>query len=1507
MGIYDLLNVGRWEPVFKKEFPQGPFLPLPEGVILTQDMCDKFPAVIYGAIAKQNNRVKMYMNQDSPLRLLLGNKKVELKLPPPPDLETPTWTMARVVHYIIESWFSTIKTLEEKNKLKDLVFLLAREYKGPNAGIRIKHDGDKTYEVLVRSSPGLFNLPTRFSWDDCHLTMRVGQRSQVSTGTTTLTLSGGITLPVPTRYILLTYLNQIVGNQRGIEDIDYRSFNALMAEDFLWLDKNSMGEVPVYGMKQPSDSTRFVRESSKGMYLCVDMSNDGSFMQGYFPYFNLRKITTEMESSRDAIRLSHQKGIPLLPEKNGGIQKSVVNLKKGFNNCLIGIDLERQRILNYLADFKKPEKTFNRVHTSMGGNVAEMEGLEGSNIFIKNEDGSITRHYGYPLDMFVCLGRGYGGNSGVVMVSKDFHIPHRVRKEFSGTIYVDNIPIGSKAEKDIKQRAKLRGSLEEGLADYIKEKVRNQVMPKLRDNPNHEWKNEYLLELFDEEEKEESNKNKTSDKDLSKLGKKKSMKAFFISGNNRAFRFPNGEIDEELFVQAGNRCVHLTHEMYFHGKPGEPFKLRMLGGKATTMPCDFKVFKKEGDELVPYEKPIKVLQSNECIKGPAQWWIVYAQRNGPCYLRPNEGLMEVSSTGEVVDFLQPNNQINKWLEENVEEVFVEYEISHEVMNVLRQEPEFIQELGQTNPNADIEVLKAFETGFRVRERILGIHARIPLGYVELSTAAEKVNKSTLTAQQLAALGMLDSELLQGLVDASSWNRDVIEQMISVYVGNVAKGSKWIDSGKTEVLLNGVIKHLCKTLGGDALDEEVSKLSQEEQAAQKREISIKKRDILEKALFYLEDCLHSDTRLMKLFEDVYPSGFVYCHNGITLAVCLPVLQIYSRRDTISPDVVPITAQVLSLLRKLSRAYLEDKKEGLLANKKPTWKHTRDVEKVIELRTLASAINGWVRALLGGDNSDSKILAALGRITACAQATVKTSHLPSVSNLQVEEGGITYPIPVFYIHPDDDILKVLFGDDIPDTRDPNKPYFIACTRTPLGFWMFGRLIISKEHGWVNHITCSCVVAQQSSETDGDGDMKTVIPITKYVPHLTYRDIHTYNCSYLGYLGYGFHGKDSTLAGFFSAESKWGKQPFRSVQHPLIPVGGYDHPDFIGVMSFEEWENFAHYAHLHYKINVGTGYSAYSNIVFAASRKVEEFKNMCKKHLPEFSNTDMIEVLSNVDKLENIPLNDIRAKKQLVSKGKTTLCHMAAVSLSSRVMYEGLGLAGFKPKAYSIFSIYTALTNNPSGKVVPYFKEDFSNKHHLYLKLNDPRLQDEGNIPIFKKDGITPKVKDGIALLTEALFPPEVIKVCEREHTSKDLVYDPITKSEMTYIQGTYPGLHKEIISIILRSSLWSFVYSRMKGGSALVVDEDTKINAICYRVMRDFTSGAIGNDLYSIMEYGVESSMPLYMWSMVNDPNKKEDVLKRVPNPQLRTMVLRALPLFELVYLYKQQQILASQAM
>jgi hypothetical protein len=1247
-----------------------------------------------------------------------------------------------------------------------------------------------------------------------------------------------------------------------------------------------------------------VKDSQKGMNLNLDMYSDS----GKYPLFFLRKLSPQEpggDSSRKAIQDAHSKGLPFLAEKNGGIDKPSVNGMLGVNNCFVGYDPITGRYLNYLADPKKPQKTSNRIHTGTGGTVAEMEGLERSNIGIYNVDGSITYQYGYPLKLFVCQGRGYGGNSGVILAHPSFHIPYRVRKGFSCTVYIDNIPRNSPIEKYLKQKAKLYSSdayvnssqaLTLALASYIREQLEQQIVPLLKENPNHDWKDQHLLTLF-----------KYRDEEGQWSGKP--LKVFYISGNNRRYRFHEGQqIDTDSMVSVGLNCVHISADMYFYGQPGQPFKLRMLGGKATTLPCEFKTWVKDSNgTLVPYKKPIDALESNEGVKGPALWWLAYAQSVGtqesPSILYPNEGLMKIPS-GEKVNFLEPNNAINKWLEESAQELFIDYEINNEVLNVLRQEPEFLQEWGTTNPNADIQILEIEDNGALVRERVIGIYVEIPLGFIELSTAAEKVvGNSTLTSQQFAVLGILNHKLLEGLAQASSWKRDVVAKMIGTYITAPELVSKIItggDNGNTHQLFLIIQEYFKKQVKEEVPD-----------------IADDTLQVLSLAHSRFKECLSSDKDLMQLIDNVFPEGFIYCLKGIELPIYLPVLQIYAQRDTLSPDAIGITPQVLALVRKLAWAYVEvvDKflETGVIDK---TFKAIKDVEKDINLNGLNASIGGWMKSLLGDSNSSSKILAALGRITACGQATVKTSHLPSCSNQKVEIDGVRYSIPVMYIHPDDDLLHVLFGDDIPDTSDVNNPYFIACTRTPLGFWVFGRLIISEQHGWLNHITMNCVVAQLSSETDGDGDILTIIPVTKYDESLGYVDIATYNSSYVGYLGYGLHGKDSTLMSFFEAKGKWGdgKHPFRTHQHPLIPIKGYEHPDFVGIMDKDTWANNAHYTQLHYRINVGTAYSAYSYICFAASKAVEDFRHLCLLYIPNVTNTNIIQYMNDVQLLSALTSVDKNTLNALVSKCKTALCYMAGVSLTSRGLYEGMGLSGFKARAYSVFSLYLALTTNPSGKVVTYSKDDFSKEFYLYAKESAINLLEEEDFNNLVKDN-KGKIKgaDGVRYLTNALFPTEVLNLCikglppsnndneDEDVIDSNLVYDPLENSYNTYQKGIYIGMHNEIVGIIRKAALWGFIHSRIKqkkdhGGS----DEDV-LNTICYRVLRDFTSGSLGNDVYSMMDYGEDSSVSLLLLSLIRDGKEGNQWMNKVkeliPNNTLREMVLRALPLMEKVYYYK----------
>lgn len=1515
-SIYDLMNVGRWEIIFKKEFPEGHFLPITEAVVLTQDVCDKFSLSIYGTILKHKGLVPMYSQSGEPLQLKIGNKIQTLRLPSvteklhtSPDPNVPVWDYPTALRYIMESWFSALKTLDKKGKTKDLIFALSRTVhsksnKNDHSGIRITYsEANQTYKAVVLPSFSSYTQVTELVWDDVSITLKVGTQSKQSTGITTLFNNNP--LYVPTKYIVLTYLMLIVDSHRGIEDVDYREFNGLLRESTLWLNSNAIGEYNVYGMRLPPDSTRYVKDSQKGMNLNIDMHSDSN----KYPLFFLRKLSPQElggDSSRKAIQDAHNLGLPFLSEKNGGIDKPYVSQYKGVNNCFIGFNAKKGLYYNYLADPKKPEKTFNRIHTGTGGIVAEMDGLERSNIGISNIDGSITYQYGYPLKLFVCQGRGYGGNSGVIPVHPSFHIPYRVRKQFMCTVYTDNIPRNSPIEKYLKQKAKLYSSnvndgLTLALASYIREQLEQQVVPLLKENPNYEWKDKHLLTLF-----------KYKDEEGQWVGKP--LKVFYITGNNRRYRFHEGQVDTDSMVSVGLNCVHISADMYFYGTPGQPFKLRMLGGKATTLPCEFKTWKKDSeDTLVPYHNHIDALQSNECIKGPALWWLAYAQsvgtKDNPSILYPNEGLMRIPS-GEVVNFLEPNNGINKWLEENAEELFIDYEINNEVLNVLRQEPEFLQEWETVNPNADIQILKIDGNGALVRERVIGVYVEIPLGFIELSTAAEKVvGNSTLTSQQFAVLGMLNHKLLEGLAQASSWKRDVVAKMIETYITApelVSKIIKGGDNGNTHQLFLIIQEYFKKQVKEELPD-----------------IADDALQVLSLAHSRFKQCLSSDKELMQLIDNIFPEGFIYSLKGIELPIYLPVLQIYAQRDTLSPDVIGITPQVLAVIRKLAWAYVEivDKflETGVIDK---TFKAIKDVEKDINLNGLNASIRGWMKSLLGDSNSSSKILAALGRITACGQATVKTSHLPSCSNQKVEVDGVKYSIPVMYIHPDDDLLHVLFGNDIPDTSNVNEPYFIACTRTPLGFWVFGRLIISEQHGWLNHITMNCVIAQLSSETDGDGDIMTIIPVTQYDDSLGYVDIATYNSSYVGYLGYGLHGKDSTLMSFFETKGKWGdgKHPFRTHQHPLIPIKGYEHPDFVGIMDKDIWANNAHYTQLHYRINVGTGYSAYSYICFAASKVVEEFRTACLKSIPNVTNTNIIQYMNDIQLLNALNIVDKNTKQALISKCKTAICYMAGVSLTSRGLYEGMGLSGFKAKAYSVFSLYQALTNNPNGKVVSYLKDDFSKEFYLYTKestINQLSKEDFNNL--VKDDKGKIKTADGVKYLTGAIFPKEILNLCIRGTSSissydedeeddedekiinPDLVYDPIENSYMTYQKGTYIGMHTEVIGIIRKAALWGFIHSRIKqrkdhGGS----DEDF-INTVCYRVLRDFTSGSLGDDVYSMMDFGEDSSVSLLLLSLIRDGKEGNHWMNKVkeliPNDTLRDMVLRALPLMEKVYYYK----------
>ena len=208
-SIYDLINVSKWSTIFKKEFPEGHFLPISKAIVLTQDVCDKFSLSIYGTILQHKGLVPMYSLNGEPLQLKIGTKVQTLKLPVSPNPNIPVWDYPTALRYIMESWFEAIKTLDKKGKIKDLVFALSQTVhnKGSkyHSGIRITYsDVDRTYKAVVLPSFNSYTQVTEIVWDDVSITLKVGTQSKQSTGLTTL--FGSNSLSVPTKYIVLTYL-----------------------------------------------------------------------------------------------------------------------------------------------------------------------------------------------------------------------------------------------------------------------------------------------------------------------------------------------------------------------------------------------------------------------------------------------------------------------------------------------------------------------------------------------------------------------------------------------------------------------------------------------------------------------------------------------------------------------------------------------------------------------------------------------------------------------------------------------------------------------------------------------------------------------------------------------------------------------------------------------------------------------------------------------------------------------------------------------------------------------------------------------------------------------------------------------------------------------------------------------------------------------------------------------------------------------------------------------------
>lgn len=235
-----------------------------------------------------------------------------------------------------------------------------------------------------------------------------------------------------------------------------------------------------------------------------------------------------------------------------------------------------------------------------------------------------------------------------------------------------------------------------------------------------------------------------------------------------------------------------------------------------------------------------------------------------------------------------------------------------------------------------------------------------------------------------------------------------------------------------------------------------------------------------------------------------------------------------------------------------------------------------------------------------------------------------------------------LPVAILHPECAIVRILGvknGDIIGGGRTPMP--FVTCFKVKL----------SREVGQVAHVMILPSIWAAGNEGDSDGDGIFTLNLTKR--GVTVEAALEMNAHVLGQAGYavvyGASPSNWPYADFVSYEDKWGKKALTSTKSAIIFQ-----------MPAQDYVHNASLVEGHYRMAVGTAYGICSALSFYTA-------NMAYEGATE----------AELDRA------------------------VRATTLAWRVLYEGLGLAGYSPEAKDFFEVLSiavwseGYTFNKDGK--------------------------------------------------------------------------------------------------------------------------------------------------------------------------------------------------------------------
>lgn len=650
-------------------------------------------------------------------------------------------------------------------------------------------------------------------------------------------------------------------------------------------------------------------------------------------------------------------------------------------------------------------------------------------------------------------------------------------------------------------------------------------------------------------------------------------------------------------------------------------KIRGYGLKATLCPWDVQRFDIEG-----CDEDFIVLHSMSGLKGKPLDLVAFSHSIGGADVNTREGVIVPQQgkwAGKAFDITKADSIVDKWRNAKAKEVVVHFDYA-------KAEWEFVKSVDEAEgvynkPGYDVICVNDIdEQTVRISARIEILVAEMPLN-VEVSLPEESSGKTQLTPEMLSVLTLQNRTIGEGINKLGAGKRNSLTKLLKMFKGNAPTGTPSCDIQSEEFLtsIQGIVK--------DGMnDQEVLKAYEKH--------------------FTNDKGVHT--------------GAVFNTGGhkSQYTLYLDFNAIQGIATYIGGSGEGVGHSIAEFLRQLPlNLKMIGSESQIHAN----------------FSVIYSSVTAWFKIQLESKNLKKKLVSSL-KGTAFG-SKVRTIALPELSH----KGSAPACLPKVGINPQDDLLRELainpLTGEIParflDADGKFNPWlmdgeYVCLFRTPMPMQGACELVITPKVG-VGHLALLMHIWAFFNEGDSDGDGVGVIPAFHHLDNAGITDeaerrrmMLAMNTHAMGMGGYLVaYGRTNVLslpcAEFCSFKDAWTKKA-------IIVLPGSKAMDVQlkkGILPYArnkavtEWIDTVGDVSMHYRNGVSTSY-----------------------------NIAVVSINNAIDlqyKLWNLSADAKPEERELLEK--QLILALRTCAIAWRLLYEGLGLAGYSEGASKWFKLF------------------------------------------------------------------------------------------------------------------------------------------------------------------------------------------------------------------------------